>query len=462
MLLMTLIIVAVILVCFVLMTTEPVHHIKRGTVAMVCGVIVWVIYLIGGGDFLRLMHGDEYQIFLNGAESTTDTVKYFVSYNIISKYIAEACSVILFLIATNTIVEVLHNNGVFDSLVDWLRMRNSRIFLWVISLLTFAISANVDNLTTVVLMMSIITQICRNHHQRVVYACTVLIAACMGGCFTVIGDMTSVVLWTRGVVTPTIYSSGLFIPSIVSVCVFNVLMCKMLHGNVELYSTLSRFDGDDSYLSSWQKILLLVIGIVGLWFIPSFHFLTKLPPFLGSLSVLALLWAAEGLCNLERNGNVLYVNRHYLRNTEFIGMRIILYFLGISLAVGALAECGALDFVGQWLEENVHNVYIYGIIIGVLSSVTDNVPLVMVGMNMFPLDVDPDSSSNFVLNGMYWQLLSFCTAAGGCLLFIGTMTGQALLEVEQIRFKWYIRHYLWRAAVAWIAGLGVFWLTHQF
>lgn len=460
MLLMTLIIVAVVLVCFLLMSTEQVHHVNRATVAMVCGVIVWVVYLLNGDDFVHLMHGREYQIFMNGDDSTSDSLKFFVAERVVARYVIEACSVILFLIATNAIVEVLHNNGVFDSLVAWLRMRNSRVFLWVVSILTFLISANVDNLTTVVLMMSIISQVVRNHYQRVVYGCTILVAASLGGCFTAIGDITSVMLWVRGAITPSAYAAGLFLPSFAALCVFNFLMAMLLHGRVEMFSILSRYDGDDSYWAAWQKVLLLVLGIVGLWFIPSFHFLTKLPPFLGSLSVLALIWAVEGLFNLERDGNMLFVQRHYLRNTEFIGMRIILYFLGISLLMGAFTECGALAFVGEWLEGNVNNVYVYGLIVGVLSSVLDNVPLMMMGMNLFPVEEVSSSVSVFVQNGVYWQLLSFCCACGGCLLFAGSMAGQAVLEVERIRFRWYVRHYLWRVLVAWGIGLCVFWLTH--
>ncbi|MBQ0022910.1 MAG: sodium:proton antiporter [Prevotellaceae bacterium] len=457
---MTLIIVAVILTGLALMSTEQAHHINRAAVAMVCGVIVWVVYLLNGSDFIELMHSNEYATFVAESNTATDSVKYFVAEKIIVKYIGEACSVILFLIATNTIVEVLHNNGVFDSLVDWLRMRNSRVFLWIISLLTFAISANVDNLTTVVLMMSIISQIVRNHHQRVIYACSIMIAASMGGCFTTIGDMTSVMLWVRGAITPSAYAAGLFLPSFIVMCVFNLLISRKLHGRVEIFSIFSRYDGDDSYLAPWQKVILLVLGIAGLWFIPSFHFITKLPPFLGSLFVLAIIWAVEGVFNLERNGNVLLVQRHYFRNTEFIGMRMILYFLGLSLAIGALTECGALDFVGSWLENSVNNVYIYGAVVGVLSSVIDNVPLMMTGMNMFAVDTLANSQSEFVVNGIYWQLLSFCCASGGCLLFVGTMCGQAVLSVERIRFNWYIRHYLWRALVAWIVGMGVFYLSH--
>ncbi len=457
---MTLIIVAVVLFGFILMTTEQAHHINRATIAMVSGVAAWVIYMVNGGQFVQLMHQSDYASFMSSGMSSSDSIKYFISEHVITRYIIEACSVILFLIATNTIVEVLHNNGVFDSLMSWLRMRGSRKFLWTISILTFVISANVDNLTTVVLMMSFVANIVRNHYQRVIYASAIIVSACMGGCFTAIGDMTSVMLWVRGLITPSAYAAGLFLPAIAVLCTFNLLIGSMLHGRVEIYSVLTRYDGDDSSWAAWQKVVLLVLGIAGLWFIPSFHFITKLPPFLGSLSVLALIWAVEGIFNLEKNGNVLLVQRHYFRNAEFISIRIILYFLGITLGVGALAECGALDFVGRWLESNINNVYIYGVAVGLLSSILDNVPLMMSCMNMFPLDTVPESTSEFVQNGIYWQLLSFCCACGGTLLFVGTLAGQAVLEVEKIRFRWYIRNFLWRALAAWAVGLGVFWLTH--
>ena len=460
MLLMTLIIVAVVLFGFILMTTEQAHHINRATIAMVSGVAAWVIYMVNGGQFVQLMHQSDYASFMSSGMSSSDSIKYFISEHVITRYIIEACSVILFLIATNTIVEVLHNNGVFDSLMSWLRMRGSRKFLWTISILTFVISANVDNLTTVVLMMSFVANIVRNHYQRVMYASAIIVSACMGGCFTAIGDMTSVMLWVRGLITPSTYAAGLFLPAIAVLCTFNLLIGSMLHGRVEIYSVLTRYDGNDSSWAAWQKVVLLVLGIAGLWFIPSFHFITKLPPFLGSLSVLALIWAVEGIFNLEKNGNVLLVQRHYFRNAEFISIRIILYFLGITLGVGALAECGALDFVGRWLESNINNVYIYGVAVGLLSSILDNVPLMMSCMNMFPLDTVPESMSEFVQNGIYWQLLSFCCACGGTLLFVGTLAGQAVLEVEKIRFRWYIRNFLWRALAAWAVGLGVFWLTH--
>ena len=353
----------------------------------------------------------------------------------------------------------MNNNGVFDSLIRWLRTRNSKLFLWELSLLTFAISANVDNLTTVVLMMTIMDQIVSSRQQKIIYSCVILISAILGGSFTVIGDMTSLMLWVHGVVTPSAFAGGLILPVLTSLCVFNLLASRLLVGRVEVSSFLGRYDGDDSLLKPWQKLLLLFIGIAGLWSIPTFHNVTKLPPFLGALCVLALIWLLESAFTFKRNGNRLFIQHKYIRNTEFIGMRLILYFLGVSLMVGALVECGALKFVSDLLATHIHNVYVYGAIIGGISSLIDNIPFVMVGLNLFTQDL-PQAGSDFVQNGAYWQLLSFCSAMGGSLLYVGTLAGHAVSEVSKISLAWYIRNIFWRVLLAWFIGLGVFYLTH--
>lgn len=457
---MTLIIVVVLLVGFVLMSTEEVTHLNRAAVSMFCGVIACVLYMLQAGDYIQLMHPDEYTDFLAGASSTTTFVKEFVADHVLVKYITEACAVILFLIATNTTVEVMYNNGVFDPLVKWMRMRNSRRFLWILSFLTAIVSFNIDNLTTVIMMMALVSKIVKSQSQKIIYSCTILFAASVGGCCSVIGDMTSLSLWEHGVVTPTAFFSGLAPACIVSLCVFNVLMGAMLKGRVEVTSILNSFDGDDSTLRPWQKIVMLVLGIVGIWFIPTFHYITKLPPFLGALCVMSLIWLVEGLFNIKRNLISVFVQRHYFRNTEFIGMRMILYYLGVCLSVGVLTECGALNYVGRLLEMHINNVYVYGLGTAALSCIVDNVPVVLMGLNMFPLDQIEGSTSDFIQNGIYWQMLSYCCAMGGALLFIGTLAGQAVLQVAKVHINWYFKNYAWRVLVAWIAGMIVFYFTH--
>lgn len=458
MLIVTLIIVAILLLGCVLMSTEHINRLNRASVAIFCGVAVWVLYMVHGGDYLRLMHNAEYQEFLGGAVSTFDTVREFVGNNVIVRYITEACAVILFLIATNTIVEVMNNNGVFDSLVKWLRMRSCRKFLWVISILTFIISTNFDNLTTVVLMLTILRRIVSSHYQRTVYACVIMISATLGGACTVIGDMTSLMLWVRGVVTASEFSAGLLLPSLSSLCVVNMLTTKLLIGKVEVVSALNMYRGDDSVLSRWQKIMILIVGVGGLWAIPTFKMMTNFPPFLGAFCVLACIWIIEGFFNWQRNGSVFLFHKEYLKDSEFISMRIILYYIGVTLSIGVLNECGALSYLGAVLDKYVHNVYVYGVISGILSTFLDNVPCVMAGMNLF--EVSADISSDFAINGLYWQLLAYCSAVGGMTLLFGSLAGHSVIQIDKLKYSWFCRHMIWRIAVSWVVGLFVFWLIH--
>ncbi len=451
MLIITLIIVVILVGGYLLMSVDKINHINRSAVAMFTGVIVWIVYMLEGSSFLNLMHPEDFHSDM--------PIHKFVADNIIMKYITEACQVILFLITTNTIVEVMNNNGVFDPLNKWLRMKNGRKFLWALSLLTFVISANVDNLTTVVLMMTFMCKIVANNRQRLVFACVILVAANLGGSFTVIGDMASLMLWVRGVVTPSAFASGIFLPAFTTLCVFNLLISFKIKGNVETSSTINMFKGDDSILKPWQTITMLTVGLVGLWSIPTFHSITGFPPFIGALCLLALIWILESLFTYKLNGNVLFVRRDHLKNTEFISVQIILYYLGIVLGVAALTECGALDFLKDRYTADLHNVYAYGAITGIASSIIDNVPFVMSGMNLFQLD-ESGLSSDFVLNGNYWQMLSFCSAVGGCLLYVGTLAGHAVIDIQNIRLAWYLRHVFWRVFVAWGFGMFVFWLTH--
>lgn len=451
MLFYTLIIVAVLIGGYLIMSIDKINHINRGAVAMFTGVIAWIIYMLEGSSFLHLMH----------PEFLADMPMHkFVADHIIMKYVTEACQVILFLIATNTIVEVMNNNGVFDPLNKWLKMRDGRKFLWTLSLLTFLVSANVDNLTTVVLMMTIMCKIVVNHRQKVIYACAILVAANLGGAFTVIGDMTSLMLWVRGVVSPSAFAAGLFLPTFATLVVFNFLLSKLIYGKVDTASSINDFRGDDSLLTPWQTITMLIVGITGLWAIPTFHSVTGFPPFIGALCVLALIWVLESLFTYRINGNLLFVRRNHLKNTEFISIQIILYYLGVTLGVAALTESGALDFVKEWLDNSVHNVYVYGAFTGIMSSFIDNVPFVMTGMNLFQLD-QTGVSTDFVLNGNYWLMLSYCSAIGGCLLYVGTLAGHAIVDLENIRLSWYMRHIVWRVFVAWIVGMAVFWLVNH-
>ena len=449
----TLIILSVLVVGYLMIATEHVNHISRAAIAMFTGVIAWLLYMLRGGTFLKAVHPDTYYQYLDGTDSSPGLVKRFIADHIIGGYIGEACSVILFLIATNTIVEVMSNNGVFDPIVKYLRMKSAKRFLWIITLTTFIFSANIDNTTTVILMLSLVGQIVRSRSQLMVYACAIMLAANLGGSTTVIGDMTTLMLWVHVSVTPSTFFLGMIIPALATLVVFNLLVGKLLYENVELHSFIHLYDGDDSPLSPAQKYALLIIGIAGLWSIPTFHSQTGMPPFIGALCVLTLIWAIEGLFNMERNGSVRFVQRKHYRNTEFFGMKIVIYYIGITLGIGALKETGAIDGFSTFMTDHFDNVYVFGGVLGLLSSVFDNVPLTMFGMHTIGESVP--------VNDIYWQILSFSCAIGGSALMIGSMAGHSIMQVENIRVSWFFRRFTWRVVVASIAGFLIFWLMHR-
>ena len=287
---MTLIIVAILLVSFVLIATEQLTNINKAAVAMFAGTLGWVLYICYGTDFVMREHQGDYVDFLNGAVATSTAVKHYIAQNIFLKYVGTAAELVLFLLATMTIVEILNNNGCFDFLTPMVRTRKSRRMLWSVSALTFFISANLDNLTTTALMLVVVHNLLSGRRLRIIYGSAVVVAANAGGALTVIGDPTGVFLWNTGAVTASNFSMTLLIPCILAWAIPTWLLGRSLPERVDIAWKPLPYRGDDTNLNVWQRMLMLFVGIGGLWFIPTFHNITKLSPFLGALCVLSVLW----------------------------------------------------------------------------------------------------------------------------------------------------------------------------
>ena len=465
---MTLVIVGILLIGYILIATEHINKLNKSSVAMFLGVVGWILYSLNSAEYVQSLHSAEYLTFLNGAASTAETVKNFVASHLFVKYVMDACQVILFIIATSSIIETLNANEVFDFLAVWLRTRHPKQLLWTIALVTFLLSANVDNLTIAVTMVLILRKLVPQNKQRFYYSCVILMAANAGGCFTAIGDVTSLILWTKDAITPSTFALDLCIPSVVALAVTTYLASRKLPDHIELRSTLGSFRGDDYTLPAWQRFILLVVGICGLWFIPTFHRMTSLPPFVGALCVTSVLWVLVQLFNSKRMAVVNTVQTSSLPvDVRASDTSQILFFMGISLAVGAITETGALGIFAHWCDTNIHNIYILTVIFGFIASVLDNIPLVLSSTAMYPvIDVtavqsltDPNYMGAFVQNGAYWELLSLCTALGGTLLTIGTVAGFSVASLERIPFLSYVNRFSWMVLVGWGFGLLAYYLT---
>ena len=458
---MTLIIVAIFLVCCILIATEKFTNVNKSAVAIFAGTVGWVLYICWGTDFVMHEHEGEYTDFLNGAVATSVAVKHYIAENIFLKYVGKAAEIVLFLLSTMTIVEILLNNGCFDFLTPWIRTRKSRKLLWMLSSCTFILSANLDNLTTASIMLVVMHALVPNRRQRFIYGGSVVIAANAGGALTVIGDPAGLWLWNSGAVTASNFSMSLLLPCLVAWALPTYLLGRELPERIDIDWRPMPYRGDDTNLNAWQRVLMLIVGIGGLWFIPTFHNITKLSPFLGALCVLSVLWVVNEIFNRKLMSVDKMVERKMPRALQYGVQQMILYVMGFMLAVGVVQETGAVHWLAEAIDAHIHNCWILGAVAGLISSVLDNFAASLSFFSLYPV---ADTAAGgygeaFVQNGIYWKIIAFSTALAGNIVAIGSMSGVALLKMERMRITWYIAHVGWKAAVGWCVGLVVMALT---
>ena len=419
-------------------------------------------------DFVTSEHSADYSHYLGltNLESTSTNVKYFISRHIFLPQVGRAAEVVLFLLATMTIVDILNNNGCFDFVRQLLRTRSSRKMLWTLAIVTFVISINLDNLTTTVLMLTIMHGIIPSRRQRMIFGSSILLAANCGGALTVIGNPEGLVLWNSGAVTATIFSLSLLVPCLAAWLIPTAMMQRMLPDRVETEWIAMPYRGDDTRLNVWQRLLMLLVGIGGLWFIPTFHNITNISPFMGALCVLSILWIVNEIFNRKLMNMDAMVGRRTPLVLQYGVIQMILFVMGMMLAVGVVKETGAFADLSAWLgvDDEYPGVWLHGVAAGLLSTVLDNFAT---AMNFFSLhDVvglgDPQSAldSVYQTNGLYWQVIAYCVMAGGNVLGIGTISGLALMKMEHMRMGWYFRNIGWKALVGGVLGLAILWLSH--
>lgn len=450
--LMTIILVAIALVGLGLIAVASWMKINKAALAIFVGVLCWMLLLFYGKGYVTQDYLQEFNDFV--LESNTHSVRAFIATEWFLKAIGAATDVILYIIATMSIVEVLSANGCFDFLKHWLRTRHSQKLLWALASVTFLMSANLDDFTTIAMMLVVMRSIVANARQRMIYGAVIVIAANCGGALTVIGDINSLLLWGRGVVTPTTYSYYMVLPTLLAVAVPVYLMGRMLPNHIDVVPNQYVYRGDDTRLTPWQRVLMLVVGIGGLWFIPTFHRITYFPPFVGALCVLALVWIVDQVVNRKLANNETVLQRQP-RALQAGGMQTVIYFLGICLAVEAVAHTGVLQQVQAFCGGSVDDAFVLSTLAGIGSIFADATALVLASVSTFaPTDVA--LSEPFAQNGLYWPLLSFSTTLGGSLLTIGSAGGYFLAKLENVSIGWYLRFVTPKVLLGWLAGMFVF------
>ena len=420
---------------------EHVTKVNKAAVALLMFVVCWTLFMLNPGSFLPEADGNNMALAVS---------------EIMEKHLGSTATTLFFLMGAMTIVELIDQNGGFNFVANTIKTRSKKSMLWRIALLTFFLSAILDNLTTAIVMVMIIRRLVPDMKDRLIYASLVIISANSGGAFSPIGDVTTIMLWNKGLVSAGGVITELFIPSLVSMLVPAFLLSTMLHGKMEIAQKI-KVEGERNLLNESQRRTIFLLGVGGLIFVPIFKSITHLPPFVGILLVLGVLWTVtevfySNLPNAEDNvGTMKRVTDMLAR----IDMSTILFFLGILMAVACLEVIGALHLLGDGLNTVFEgNHYLVTGIIGVLSSIVDNVPLVAGCMGMYPLAEVGD----LAVDGLFWQLLAYCAGVGGSMLIIGSAAGVVVMGLEKITFGWYMKNISWIVLIGYLAGIAVYWV----
>ncbi len=406
------------------------HNIKinKAASALITGTVCWMLYA------------------LSGTEPQT------VEHHLIKTF-SDAAQILFFLLGAMTLVELVDAHDGFDVLISRVKTRKKLPLLWIIGIVSFFLSAVLDNLTTTIVMISFIRKLVNDREERLLLAGIIVIAANAGGAWSPIGDVTTTMLWIGGQVTTGSLIEHVFLPSLACLIVPLLLVSRQFKGELipmELNTDPSVIKVES--LTEKHKTIVFLLGIGGLIFVPIFKTLTHLPPFMGMLLSLGVVWAVTELMNSQKDDeekDALSVKRA-LERTDTPS---ILFFVGILLAVGVLETTGILRGCAEFLSNSIGNQSVIAIVIGVISAIVDNVPLVAASMGMYDMTQFPQDDA-------FWHFIAYCAGTGGSMLIIGSAAGVAAMGMEKIEFFWYLKRIGWLAAAGYFAGCAVFILEH--
>lgn len=415
-------IIVVFVLGYLAIAFEHKININKAATALLTGVICWSIYILSSKD----------------ANSTHHILDHLM------EHFGEISGILFFLLGAMTIVELIDAHDGFDAVSDLINTTNKRKLLWIICLVTFFLSAILDNLTTTIVMVSLSRKLIQDKTDRMLFIGMIVISANSGGAWSPIGDVTTTMLWIGGQITSAHIIPSLILPSLVSLLVPLTIISFSIKGNID---TVKKSAEKDKKSKSDRNIILFV-GVGALAFVPVFKLITHLPPFMGVLFGLGVLWVVSEFINKDKdeadkeNYSIIYALRK-------IDTSSILFFLGILIAIAALQSTGQLSELASFMDEKIGNESIIVMTIGVASAIIDNVPLVAAAMGMYDLSV-------YTQDHYFWSFMAYCAGTGGSILIIGSAAGVAAMGMEKIQFFWYLKRIGWLALVGYFAGALVF------
>jgi len=438
---------------YMMIALEHPLKLNKAATALLLGVLLWGCAIVGGESLLASSASLRDYLLIRPESNFTG---WLVNHQLVEAF-AEIAQILFFLLGAMTIVEVVDTQQGFHIITDKIKTTRKVKLLWVISILAFFLSAVLDNMTTAIVMIALTRKLVESKKDRWLFAGMIIIAANAGGAWSPIGDVTTIMLWIGGKITALNIIKMTFLASLTSLIVPLTVLSFFMKGRVSRPEIIT--EKKEEKTPQWQKNLFLCMGIGALLFVPVFKTITHLPPYLGMMGGLAVIWIISEIVHRKTHAEL---KKKYSIVTILtkIDTPTILFFLGILLAVSALQTVGHLGLLAAKLDtiplEEPSKYYVISIIIGLISSIVDNVPLVAGAMGMY----------NFACDHYFWEFLAYSAGTGGSILIIGSAAGVAVMGMEKIDFIWYLKKITWLALLGYFAGAGVFmsekWVRDRF
>jgi len=453
---MFLLMLIVFLVGYGFIVFEHVNHINKAATALLIGSLMWAIYALGGEQILSLGYSASWLNFVqsNGVADVTQ----FITHHELFHHLSEIASILFFLIGAMTIVELVDKYQGFKVITSKIESGSVIRLLWIISVLTFFMSAVLDNLTTTIVIITVLRKLITKQENRWVFASVVVVSANAGGAWSPIGDVTTIMLWIGNQITAAHIVGALIIPSLVNMITATALFSLFTVKGQTIRPVLPDNE-THAFTTHKEQVFMLVVGTLALISVPVFKTVTHLPPYLGMLLGLSVMWVMTDRYLKKRR----WEDKRTLTVTaalKAVDIPTVLFFLGVLSAVAAMQSAGHLDILASYLDHNVKDIYAVNLIIGIISSIVDNVPLVAASMGMYGI-AEPGTMgylANFIQDGNFWTFLAYCAGTGGSILIIGSASGVAAMGLEKIDFMWYLRRISWIAFVGYLAGAITYYL----
>lgn len=414
--------IIIFVIAYAAIALEHPIKINKSASALLGAGLLWTIYAVYSNNDLLVGHQ------LNESLATT-------------------AQIVFFLIGAMTIVEVIDAHNGFEVITSRIKTTKLTSLMWLVGFVTFFLSAILDNLTTTIVMISLIKKLLRNQEDRLLFAAMVVISANAGGAWSPIGDVTTTMLWIGGQITALSIIKGLFLPSLVNLIVPLLVLSNFVRGKT-ITSPITQQNIDVSHTSVFERNVMFFMGLGVLTLVPAFKTITHLPPFMGILFGLGCLWLVGDLVHRNKEDEE---KQHFTLASALmrIDMSSIVFFIGILLAVATLEHSHILDSIATWLDQSIGRQDVIVTIMGLVSAIVDNVPLVAASMGMY-------DTTQYPTDSFLWEFIAYCAGTGGSILIIGSAAGVAAMGLEKIQFIWYFKKISLIALLGYFAGVATY------